>query len=418
MLKASALYMVIIIALVIGVLCSAVIVAGYYYRSVYQQNFRYDQLKSNIQSGINLLLTNSDEYTTEKKISLFGNDNDSLILKQNNWGAFDVATARAFIQTDTINRAFLIANGIDSTKWAALYLIDEDRSLSVSGNTHIRGAAYLPKAGIREAYVNNQAYTGDKRIVIGAKKTSEKKLPPLSDQRIQSIEKLLKAPRGNNNSLFKKDSVIISFLKPTYTVDFKKNAITLSDISLKGNIILYSDTTLTIDSTAKLDNVIIFARGIMVKSGFKGSCQLFASDSIYIDKRCVFEYPSCLGVINLDDTNKLIKKLIINDFSEIKGAVFIYDRKKDNLPPIISLGQQVTVAGQVYVQGLVNLKDKVRIYGNVFTNRFIYQTTYTRYENYLINLDVDMLKLSPYYLSSDLLPVAAGKKRKVLQWLQ
>ncbi|MES2275322.1 MAG: hypothetical protein V4592_04820 [Bacteroidota bacterium] len=416
MLKASALYMVIIMALVISVLCSAVIVAGYYYKSVYQQSFRYDQQKNNSQSGINILLTNGDAYTTEKKISLFGNDSDSLILKQNTWGIFDVGIVRSFIQHDTLSRAFMIANAIDSTKWGALYLIDEDRSVSVSGNTHIRGNAFLPKAGIREAYVNNQAYTGDKRIVIGVKKTSEKKLPPLTEQRINNIEKLLNAPRANNSNLVKNDSVNVSFLTTSKTYDFKKNAITLSNIKLSGNIILYSDTTLTIDSTARLNQVIVFARSIVVKSGFKGNCQLFASDTIYADRHCVFEYPSCLGIVNFN-SNKALKKISINDYSEINGTVFIYERTKGIVLPIINLGQQVTVRGQVFAEGLVNLKDKIHIYGSVFTNRFTYQTAYTRYENYLINLDIDVLKLSPYYLSSDLAPVA-GKKRKVLIWLR
>lgn len=416
MLRASALYMVIIIALVIGVICSAIIVAAYFYKSVYQQNFRRDALAGNLQSGINLLLTNGSQYPSETKLSLLGADNDSLIVQQQSWGVFDIGTVKAFIQTDTLKKVFTVANTIDSTKWAALYLIDEDRSLSVSGHTHIRGDVFIPKAGIREAYVNNQAYTGDKRIVIGTKKTSEKKLPDLFEQRMQAIEKFFKASYSSDSTLIKSDSTGVSFLKTTKYFNFKKTVATLSNIQLDDNIILRSDTTLTIDSTAKLDNIIIYAQSIHVNSGFKGNCQLFASDSIYVDKRCEFAYPSCLGVINFDSENKVLKKLTINDFSVVNGLVLLSDSYESNLPPVISLGAHVTVSGQIYVAGLLNLKDQVRIYGSVFANRFMYQTSYTRYENYLINLDIDAVKLSPYYLSSDLLPVTA-KKRKVLQWL-
>lgn len=416
MLRASALYMVIIIVLVIGVICSAMIVAAYFYKSVYQQNFRRDALAGNLQSGINLLLTNGSQYPSETKLSLLGADNDSLIVQQQSWGVFDIGTVKAFIQTDTLKKVFTVANTIDSTKWAALYLIDEDRSLSVSGHTHIRGDVFIPKAGIREAYVNNQAYTGDKRIVIGTKKTSEKKLPDLLEQRMQAIKKFFKAPYNSDSTLVKSDSTGVSFLKTTKCFNFKKTAATLSNIQLDGNIILHSDTILTIDSTAKLNNIIIYAQSIHVNSGFKGNCQLFASDSIYVDKRCEFAYPSCLGVINFDSENKVLKKLTVNDFSVVNGLVLLSDSYESNLPPVISLGAHVTVSGQIYVAGLLNLKDQVRIYGSVFANRFMYQTSYTRYENYLINLDIDAVKLSPYYLSSDLLPVTA-KKRKVLQWL-
>ncbi len=416
MLKASALYMVIVIALVIGVLCSAVIAVGYYYRSFYEQNFRYDQLRNNIGSGINLLIASGESYPVEIKISLFGNENDSLILKKSIWGIYDIGTVCSFMQKDSLKKSFTLAYNIDSTKWAAVYLIDEDRSVSVSGNTHIRGTVFIPKAGIREAYVNNQAYTGDKRIVIGKKLNSTKTLPLLLEERLKNLKAEWNSSPISDSSLIKNDSTAVSFFAPTRSFNFKKKSSTVHHLSLSGNIILFSDTTLTIDSTTHLKDVIVFAKGIIVKSGFRGNCQLFAADSIYIDKNCQFNYPSIIGIIGNDKKNNTLNKISINDYSVIKGGVFITDNKNSKLPPVICLGKAVKIMGQVYVPGLLNLKDDVHIFGSAFTNRFIYQQTYTRYENYLINLEIDQLKLSPYYISSDLFPVTA-KKKTILQWL-
>jgi hypothetical protein len=56
MLKASALYLVIVITLVIGVICSSLIVVAYFYREQYQRAFRYDALQNNLNSGINILI--------------------------------------------------------------------------------------------------------------------------------------------------------------------------------------------------------------------------------------------------------------------------------------------------------------------------------------------------------------------------
>jgi len=67
--------------------------------------------------------------------------------------------------------------------------------------------------------------------------------------------------------------------------------------------------------------------------------------------------------------------------------------------------------------GMVRFKDGGTINGSVFTNRFLYQSTYTTYENYLINTTLDASKLSPYYLTSSLFPLA-GKKQKIMQWLE
>jgi hypothetical protein len=67
--------------------------------------------------------------------------------------------------------------------------------------------------------------------------------------------------------------------------------------------------------------------------------------------------------------------------------------------------------------GILNLRAGTAINGSVFTKRFLYQSEFTRYENYLINVSMDSRALSPYYLSSDLTPVA-GKSKKILQWLE
>src|SRR5258707_924804 len=190
MLKASALYIVIIIALVIAVLCSSLIVAAYFYKTQYQKKFRYDQLDNNVSSGINLLLASTDTaYSGGKTFSLFNNDADSVSLKRFFWGLYDIGIAEAFIQKDTLFKTFSIANTIDSTKWAALYLIDEDRPFSLSGKTMIRGDAYIPKAGVQQAYVDNKAYEGDKRLIIGTKHNSDKKLPTLDENRLKQLDK-------------------------------------------------------------------------------------------------------------------------------------------------------------------------------------------------------------------------------------
>src|SRR5437588_11830421 len=83
MIKSSSLYIVIVIALVIAVLCSSLIATAYYYRAEYQKKFRYDQLQNNLGSGINILLTTSDStYRREKIFSLFNKGDDSVSLQK------------------------------------------------------------------------------------------------------------------------------------------------------------------------------------------------------------------------------------------------------------------------------------------------------------------------------------------------
>ncbi|MDT3403749.1 hypothetical protein [Mucilaginibacter terrae] len=413
MLRASALHMVIVIALVIAVICSSLITAAYFYRLQYQKTVRYHQLEDNLSSAINMITVGA--ITPSQKFSLFNTVNDTVLVERREWGLFDIGIARAFIQSDTIRKAFSIASLPDSAKQSALYIIDEDRNISVSGKTEIRGTAYLPKAGIKQAYVNSQAYQGDSRLVIGEKKVSGRELPELNTLFLKRIEAGLK-PTNKNDSIGSINEMLTrSFLKETLHVNAGKQVITLST-ALWGNIIIHSDTLLVIDSTAKFDNILIFAKAIKVSSGFKGNCQLFASDSISVGANCRFNYPSVLAVAGFDATPKGQRKLAIGHHTQINGVLLVYEKAKTELLPVIMMDKQSEVKGQIYCNGLINYQDGTEIKGSVYTKRFLYQTGYTRYENYLINIRINRPALSKYYLSSCIFP-SVPTNQFVLQWL-
>lgn len=419
MIKASALYIVIVIALVIAALCSAVILSAYFYTSVYQAKFRSDRLQNNLRSGIRVLLTSKDSiYREAQIISLFDNGEDTVSLQRSTWGVFDIGIVQAFEQRDTLCRVFSIASTLDSGKWAALYLIDEDRPLSLSGKTTIRGNAYLPKAGVKTAYVDNQSYTGDRKLISGQKHDSARKLPPLAEKEIQMLlGASLQAP-APDSALLQNKTIRRSFRLPTATFSLGKQVTTLQHLSLGGNLMVYSDTTLLIDSSAKLDNVIIFAKAISIKSGFHGNCQLFATDSISVERDCHLDYPSCMGIMR--HTSVVVgfpEKISLGENSSFQGLIFTYEKNDNPLKPMIDIGKNTLISGQVYSQGTVMLRAGAVIKGSIMTSRFLYRNEFTAYENYLINATIDANGLSPYYLTSEIIP-EAGSQKKILQWLE
>ena len=418
MVKASSLYIVLIVSFIIALICSSLIAAAYFYRISYQQKFRYDRLQNNLQSGISLLLSEREStFPGTEKTSLFDNDIDSVITLQQHWGVFDVGSAQAFIQQDTLRKSFMLAKSIDSAKWSALYLIDEDRPLSVSGQTSIRGNVRIPKAGIRAAYVNNQAYKGDPKFVDGHIYNSEKTVPALDDKRLSQLTAQLS---GNPEALpFPLNDSLIenSFFEPVRCLKLD-GLFTLKNMTLKGNIILYSDTTLFIDSTVKLSRVLIFAKSVVIGNGFKGNCQIFASDSVSAGKGAVFTYPSCIGLLPAPGRRTgLPPKVSMGEKARFDGLIFSYEKEKAPLPATIYFGKGSRITGQLYNTGTVALKDSVQINGSITCRKFLYQTDFTAYENFLINVRINAKALSPYYLTSDLLPVAK-KRKKVLLWLE
>ena len=419
MLKGSALYIVIIISLVIALICSALVLAAYFFRGQYLVKSRFDRLQDNLSSGVHILLRTKDPaYLQGKTLNLFNNSDDSVYLKNIHWGIYDIGIAEAFKQKDTLVKVFSTAFGIDSSKWAAIYLIDEDRPISLSGKTAITGDVYLPKAGAKAAYVDNKAYEGDKRLVVGKIHDSERNLPPLNESRLNFLTELFNMQRGPVNKNQAMDSLVRSFRSPTEVVNLGNNPYILKNARLSGNVILYADTLLTIDSTAILNDVLVFAKAIVVKSGFRGNCQLFASDSISVEKNCRLAYPSCLGLLRYKSpVVGFPPQINIGENSRISGVIFTYEKENSALPATISVAKGAQIIGQVYAQHIFSTKDNASVKGSVFTTRFMYQTAFTRYENYLINLKIDAPGLSRYYLTSDLIPVASSEK-KVLQWLE
>jgi hypothetical protein len=410
--------MAILIALVIAVLCSSLITAAYIYRHHYQVKFRTDRLYYNLYSGINILLSSPVGYSNETKRTLFDDSPDSVSLHRFEWGIFDIGIVRTFDQLDTVTRTFSIGYLPDSATWAVLYVADNDRPLSVSGKTLIRGNAWLPKAGTREAYVDNQGYEGDKKIISGGRRhDSQKQLPGPAQERLALLEKYFQGAFPNDSLFFQGDSIVNSFRMPVRYLNCGKVPKTLSHVFLKGHLVILSDTTLTIDSTARLDHILIAAQTIIVKDGFRGSCQLFATDSIHIGRGSRLEYPSCAGIVSGARPTAAQPKVFIGEKVSMNGAVFICKKNKDTLLPLITLAKGSVISGQLYTTGIIQYQESPVINGSTYTGRFVYQKNGTIYENYLISSTADARALSPYYLGGMLLP-GISKKPKILEWLE
>ncbi|WP_256014130.1 hypothetical protein [Desertivirga xinjiangensis] len=416
-LAGSALYIVIVISLVIATLCSAMIVSAYFYRLQYQHKMRLDLLQNNLESGISLVLgSDSSIFYNERLISLYNNHDDSVSLKVVPWGLYDVGSVKAFKQRDTLNQSFLIAYTLDSLRWSALYVADQQSPLYVSGKTRIKGNAYLPKAGILEVYVEGRKYEGDKRIVLGSRRLSKSSLPSLRQSRLGYLEKALAGTPSVDSTFKGSDFIENSFSQPSKTYHFRKRSVRLSNIRLKGNLILYSDDHISIDSTASLDNVLVFAKSIHVGSGFSGRCQLFARDSIVTGKNCSFSYPSCLAVLNANTGANSQSRIYLDTASIFNGILFAYEKKKSDGQTLIDIGKDVLVRGQVYSGGMIRFNERAEVSGNITANKLLHEVNASMFENYIIDTRIDTERLSSYFLTSTLFR-DLSKRRRVMQWL-
>jgi hypothetical protein len=419
MLKGSALFIVIIISFVIGILCTSLVFISYFQRFQVQTDLRIKRLDANSSSGINLLLSSLDMvgYGEENTLDLFGEERDSVYLKRISWGIFDIGIAKAFSNQQSNTK--IAQYGYKPTKYAksAIYLTDQNRPLSLAGNTLIKGDCYLPLAGIRKGYIEGQSYSRDE-LVFGEKLPSGSTLPAMNPQIIDRLKAYLSRGKkilpqeGDVNVDLDLDTLNRSFLENSLMIT-SNGGITLENKIYSGQVIIHSSKSVTIKASAVLDNILIFAPYIFFEDEFKGKVQAYASDSLIVGKKCSFNYPSVLGLLKLDQPGKQ-PFIHIGEETLFKGIVFTYSELDDLEQTLVKLEKETELEGQVIVNGFVEIYGQV--FGNVSCNRFRLKTLISSFDNHLFNTTIDYTKLSPHFVGSELW--MAEKERKVVAWLE
>ncbi|MBB2145791.1 hypothetical protein GM921_09855 [Pedobacter sp. LMG 31464] len=409
MLKAGALYFSLTIAFFIAVISALLIMLAAHYRGVYLKEIRFARLAENLDSGSAYVLADQNWVEGKKIMDLYGDGTDSLLLEQKQWGLFDLAVLRSFRLQDTLQRAFLIGRQTDSV---ALYLSDEDRPLALSGDTKITGDVVLPKAGIKKAYAEGKPYANVQTVYGGKMSFSDRNLNELDQSMLKKLKDHLLQDRERLPLLIQSE-LVVSFLDSTQSFRLAKNA-ELNAVALKGNLILFADSSVTITRSARLTGIQIYAPVIHIEAGFKGNCQLFATESIVVEKEVALDFPSVLGVIRTSPSVAQ-PNISLGDHVVFNGIIFSHEQKRSPLQTLVSLGKETKVKGEVYSTGLVKLSKGVVIEGKVSCHRFIMQTPVTLYENFLIDVLLNRRARSRYYLSSRLFQ--GGQSNHILKWL-
>lgn len=407
MLKANALFYAICIMLVIAMLCSIFILYAYLKRSELLILEAREQLNLNIQSAINLLSSPDENFEWEvfTPIDLFGEGKDSVLIYKKKWGVFELASLHASIGKLQDSRQILFGSKPSGIYQSALYLVDNNKPLSLCGSTVIKGNCYLPKSGVKRAYIEGQNFVG-KELIQGTVKQSENKLP-MPDQTILNYIHSLPSQAMQSSIEDLSDSLFQSFSMPT-TYYHSTNSITL-DHFIKGNIIIVSNTGIQIRSNAKLEDIILFAPEITIDPYFEGNLQIFATKNITVGSYSKFSYPSALILASKDQKENT--SLTINSYASIKGMVMAFAQVNTN--STILIDQHATIEGSVYTNN--TLIHKGTVYGNVICNKFLLQTPSSIYDNHLLNAVIDYSKLPGMYLGA--INTENVQSKGVVKWM-
>lgn len=420
MIKAGSLFYAIIISLIIATTSSSFILSAYL-RKIQADNFDINRLLHlNADSGFNLLLSKQSivNINQDQCIDLFGKGTDSVHLSRKQWGAYEIAISKAVSRNKQVIRIGQTGYFPNAADAYSLYLADEDRPLSLCGNTHIKGRAFLPKAGIKRAYIEGQSFTGN-TLIDGEIKQSNPHLPEFNKTLLEFLQLgFTKKSLAEDDSIITLqngiagDTINNSFLSKTLILKSEAPLFLTTGV-YKGNIAIVSEKRITVSSTVVLNDILLFAPQIIIESGFKGNLQAFASDSLMVQKEVILRYPSVLGLIKYN--NPLSPShLILNENDTIAGTVFVYKNESNAMQQTgLIVPEKAQIIGQVYSNGYVDLKGK--IYGSLMCNKIMLTTASSVYENHLLNGIIDVSMLPKCYTGINL--VEESMIKKTVKWL-
>lgn len=377
-----------------------------------------DKLQSDISSGFVLFCNQQGvvDYDSIKTVDLFG-DNQSLVeISKHRYGVFDIVTVQNKWKNISFKKTALLGENIFEGEKTALYLTDRQRYLSVSGNTIISGTSYLPKLGIRRAYIEGKGFKGD-NLVEGEIKNSNNSLPTIDTNIINYLYGFFEDKYPSSDSIagyedmVRTKSVIRKFSEKQLML-ISKEIIKVTGTVIEGNVIVYSPKGVFIGKDANIKDAIFFAPNIYIEPGFNGSIQAFAQDTFVVGDDCKLRYPSYVAIINKNINNCYFR---VEEGSEIAGGILIYQDSKALKEPELFIGKDVSIYGQVYCKGSCELKGN--IYGSLYCNVFVLKTPSAYYENHLLDVKIDINNLSKYFVGATIFDKST-KSKKIIRWLE
>ena len=278
------------------------------------------------------------------EIDLFGEGCDSVRFEATAWGLFDRLLIEAHDGSFTSSKHVIIGYRSREQSSLALYVSSSSpNALTLVGDARIYGNASVPQGGIKAGYYNREGYSG-KQLIEGEIQASEKSLPLFGDDLARKIEDLKQLIASGSQDFDQSipDRMINRFTNSRKTY-YSDDAI-LVDSYLDGNIVIISQSDITISSSAALDNVILVAPIIRVTSGFKGCLQAFATNEIILEKGVILKYPSALVV----DSNQG-GKVTISDNCLCNGLVMLSG--ENDTEGMIKIAKSAVINGQVVTTG-------------------------------------------------------------------
>ncbi len=282
-------------------------------------------------------------------VSLFGDVESEVGIKVHSWGLYEIMTAS--VKTLPFSRLVIYGRSSENSTKAALWVGDRKRALSIAGRTRIDGDVFASLNGINYTDLAGVPFSGE-HIPAERLFVSTSALPSVDSSALERLDSL-RGLRGkawyhlNDAEGYSSFQEQISFV---YARDGDKT------FHLGGNRILYADK-LTLGADSEVNGILVFARSAVIEEGFRGSLQLFCTDTVTVGRNVKLECPS--GVLVSGADHPFVS---LAGGSRVCGYVAVLnDGKVDSRLEYPCLRQKTgsVVDGLLYVDGSCELEGGV-----------------------------------------------------------
>lgn len=384
MLRASALFYAVTVALLVGMVTSALILLVHFRNMETERWLAGQRALANARSAIRLAAASGDPRTTEHALDLFGSGEDSVFVRMRPYGLLDHVAARARIADRwAVESAF--AGGRNADARVLVLGRGDGSAVHLCGDARVLGDAAVPDADVRRGYIESRPFTGE-RLVEGALQASEGNVSLSDPMMLQRIA-------ANCHRLAMEDQWPVPWERaavPDSTSDpfapFPLVELTgireLDGLSFTGPLILRSADTLVLGAGLRLDMVIVQAPFITVAAEAMLVAQCFADQGIHVEQGAKLLYPSALVVMS--DGRGGHASVTIDADAVVEGAVVACmdpgDRKGTAL---VTTRPGTLVRGEVFSEGLLEHRGVLK--GTAAAGALILHTASSTYRGYLLD---------------------------------
>ncbi|WP_295940252.1 polymer-forming cytoskeletal protein [uncultured Alistipes sp.] len=307
-----------------------------------------------------------------------------VFVKTNPWGLYE---AVEICTADSLMRVCRLL-GVQPDAGNTLYYADNRSAVTLAGQTVLQGTLHMPQNGLIYGRIGSDFYRGAEIPRTTIRQAEKSIRAATADVRIRIGELLAETELVDEGML--PDSLGHSFLADS-ALFIRVGSAEIGDCSLRGKIVLCADE-LRIDSTCRMEHLVVSARKITVGRGARITAQLFARDTVLVESRAVLEYPSGIYARQFVE---------LGSRSEVNGYAIVCDtatRKK--IAANYRQDRTARLRGLLYVDGVAQVQGIVA--GSAVLKQAVYFSPQGYYKDMLYDVAVleNPVTAQPLWLDS------------------